>query len=170
MHSSVAAQLCSLERRIVVCGNQEVEQLRLIKLDVQLDLTRVVMAGQLFVNEEDLVQEQVHVLFHVRAFFVGRLPATFAQLLHARVYDLERPMLAMSFQDVLDGLIRIYAEHFAKIWIQGEVDGTLVEEVKHSGILLPQNDIEGILILENLLVKFEECIEEVLVMARAFPL
>ena len=136
MHPGVTAQLCSLERRIVVRGNQEVEQLRLIKLDVQLDLTRVVVAGQLFVDEEDLVQEQVHVLFHVRAFFVGRLPATFAQLLHTRVYDLERPVLAMSFQDVLDGLVRVYAEHFAEIRIQGEVDGALVEEVKHSEILL----------------------------------
>ena len=155
MHPSVAAQLCSLERRIVVRGNQEGKQFRLIKLDVQLDLTRVVVAGQLFVDEEDLVQEQVHVLFHVRAFFVGRLPATFAQLLHARVNDLERPVLAMSFQDVLDGLVRVYAEHFAKIRIQGEVDGALVEEVEHSEILLLQNDIKGILILENLLVKFE---------------
>ena len=89
MHPSVAAQLCSLERCVIVRGNQEGKQLRLIKLNVQLDLTRVVVARHLFVDEEDLVQEQVHVLFHVRAFFMGRLPATFAQLLHARVYDFD---------------------------------------------------------------------------------
>ena len=75
----------------------------------------------------------------------------------------------MSFQDVLDGLVRVYAEHLAKIWIQGEVPWMPVEEVKHSGILLLQNDIEGILVFENLLVKLEECIEKVLVMACALP-
>ena len=55
MQTSVAAQLCCLERRVVVRGNQEGEQLRLVKFNVQLNLRRVVMARHLFVDKEDLV-------------------------------------------------------------------------------------------------------------------
>ena len=98
---------------------------------------------------------------------MGRLPGAFAQLLHAGVYDFERPILAVSFHDVLNGFVRVYAEQFAKIWIQGKVELTLFEEVKHSGILLLENDIEGVVIFVNLLVKFEECFEKVFVMASA---
>lgn len=58
----------------------------------------------------------------------------------------------MPTQYVLYGEGRVDAEQFAKVWMQWEVDLSLLEEPKHSFIFLLEDRIEGVFVIVDLLV------------------
>ena len=78
----------------------------------------------------------MHVLFHVRSLFVSDLAPALSELLDARIHNLERSMLSMSFQDVSHGLVSVYAEQLAEVWIQREINLPLLQEIEYSHVLL----------------------------------
>lgn len=154
---------------IDVCRHQKAQQLGLVEFDVQVDLLLVVLPRHFFVDLEDLVQEQVHILLQMLSFFMRHLTNCFLEFLHARVDNLEGPVLAVPLQDVPHGLTSVDAKQLAEV-LQREVKLVLLEEFEDPGVLFLQDYVEGMFVRISLLVQTEERIEQVLVVTCAFSL
>ena len=77
-------------------------QFALIVLDVELYLLFMVLSAHFFVDQEDLVQEKMHILVHVDSLFMSHLIASFFQLLNACVHNPQFFVLAMALDYVFD--------------------------------------------------------------------
>ena len=141
---------------IFVCRLQKRHQILLVEFYIKLDLTFVVLARHLFVDQKNLMKEQVHVFLLVFTLFICQLTATLAQFLHAGVHDFKGFVPSMSLKNILHSQSCIYAQQFTEVWAQWKINLPLVQESKDALILLSEDRIECVLKKIYLLVKLKE--------------